>query len=613
MSFRWIFILAIFLLASPLLAREEVSPRDEAYYSAVQSFRDNRTKDCFRQLKAILQKDPEHPEANLLIGALYYQVEKLDKARTYFDRAGPEYLTDESAFAYGATYLEFGEYRRAVQGFRFSLRHKGPYREFAQYYLGVAYYKLGQLPRARRFFQDVDTSDFPVFLKVNRRRYLNAIREKQDKTLNSIIGTNDQRSLELSSSEPSEERVGFRVTDRNVAEDPEDIEHRNSRWRGTVRPELRLTQQSSSLENHGITHDTVDVFAHSESMQGELAYASAQDKSRFTAQMQLALGNSGYNARVEKTQFFKLDQVSGTFASQTDKKPSETAAFTHMRGNLSLGLESDWRVDVGAALLTEIPDYEAERIWGQGSVSTGIRYEGKVVEVGLEAAALRPFDENAKKDALDFAVRADLEKNMEIVRVALAAYYWETDTINFISQDRFRFTLADPSLRYRIGFKSEIGASGSTIFQFGDFSLLLKGEYFDRTISAARYVNRISSIDDIETAADGGSKFLTSLSYPIWDSFTLFGSFGYNVLTAYLYTDREKDGTFIKDYLTDVEQMIYRIGSHVSFTDWLRLSGSYALTSNSYAEKSAKTLEFKKGNPDYSEDSVFYLEMAKSF
>lgn len=610
---------ALLSLGESLEAADAASQLDESYALGLQDYKAGRFKESVKQLKLILQTNPAHKQAAMLLGTIYYQHEKLERARGFFERTDASAFTADSSFAYGATYMEFGEYKKAAAGFRHAVKAKGPYREFAIYYLGVIYYRQGQWSRARRFFQTVDAQALPVFLRINRRRYLADLRHEQDKVLNTIISSNDRGGSELNQSQPSAESYNLpRPKGSDLfegakdGENPSD-EHENSNWRGSVRPTLLLTQQSSTLDNYGITQDVVSIFAHRESVRGELAYQSAQDKGKVTGSVQVAAGSTSYQAQVQKTQYFKLDQTTGAFTSQNNRRPSNTGGFGELRTNLGIGLNPEWRIDVGGAFLAEVPSYVSAKSWGQSSLSTGIRFEGQGLELGLEGAVMQPFDAGGKRDAIDFALRTDIEKNMDIVRVALAAYYWETDNIKFVSPDRFRYTLVDPSLRYRVGFKSELGASGGVTFNFGELSLLLRGEYFDRTISSERYVNRISSLDDIETAVDGGIKMLSSLSYPIWDSFSLIGAVGYNILTAYIYSDRDVDGTLIKDYVSDIEQMTYQLGALVSFGDWLQVSGSYAFIANTYADKKVATPEFKRSNPDYIENSSFYLTITKSF
>lgn len=615
MLVRLFIALAFLAAAGSLLAGERAPIVDEPYELALEDFKAERIRESSKQLKLILANDKGHKKAAMLLGTIYYQSEKLERARGFFERTDPSAFSVETSFAYGATYMEFGEFKKAIPGFRHAVKAKGPYREYAIYYLGVIYYKLGQWGRARRFFQTVEAQELPVFLRVNRRRYLSDIRRKQDKVLNTIISSNDRSGSDFDASAPSEEPFALpqpKGLDPDSATDSGEAQVA-SPWRGSWRPSLLMTQQSSDFDNHGITNDALSIFAHRESLSGSLAYSSSQEKAKLSGLLQLTLGHSSYEARVRKTQYFKLDQTTGAFTSQSNRRPSESGGFGELKSSLSLGLSDEWRIEGAAEFLIELPGNSSAQSWGQGNVRGGLRYEGKDIEVGIEAAVLRPFDEGVRQDAQDMVFRSDIEKDLEVVRVSLSAYYWQTDRTAFISQNRFRYTLVDPSLRYRVGFKSELGTAGSTQFNFGELSLLLRAEYFDRQIEGNRYVNRISSLDDIETAVDGGSKFLMSVSYPIWDSFSLIGALGYNVLTAYLYSDRDEEGNLIQDYVTDIEQMTYQAGGQFSLTDWLQASGSYSFIANGYADKRVANTDFKRGNPDYVENSTFYLTITKSF
>lgn len=607
-------------LAQLAYGRGEVLPGGRngvsTYASALGAYHDKRTKDAVRQLKAILQREPQHEEAALLLGTIYFENDRLKKAKSYFERVDPSALTEESAFAYGVTYMELKSYKKAARGLRYEVKNRGPNRNLAVYYLGVIYYKNGQALRARRFFQALDPHDLPVYLRVNRRRYLSEIRREQNRITERLGSSRSGRSFDKPAPRPSEDDKRWRELEGSD-EELKAVDQKNydaeAGWRGTVRPSLELAQQGTTLDNANFGVDTVNLFANKESVAGHLSYRPPEKGNGFSLQLSGEAGQSGYSARVQKSRYFVIDQVTGALSEQEKQKKSESAGYGQLEANASLGLSEELSFEGGASYAGYLPDFKSDKMWGQSALSLGLRVEGRKAEFSLGASVLQPFDEKLRKDAVDQVYNLDLEYDFQVFRLALDVYYWGTDNASFINEDRFRFTLADPGLRYRVGFASERGASTSITFNLGEAAFLGTIDYYDREIEGSRFVNRVSAIDNIETAVDGANKFLFSVSYPLWDTLTLFGSGSYNLLSAYLYSARDKEGEITQNFLTDVDQQVYQGGATIAFSDWIRLTGTYAFTINEYLHKDTREYDFQSANPKEIEDFNFFFELGKTF
>lgn len=592
-----------------------------SYESALNDFRANRIRESARALKAVLLKDPRNREAAMLLGTIYYQNHKLKKAYYLFEKGDASLLNADNAFAWGSTYLEFDEDKKAALGFRYIIKNKAPFRPFATYYLGVIAYKAAQWQKARKYFQKVNPEDLTVSLRVNRRRYLADIKKQQDKLLESIIGGASQSGQDLSGPQVpvatpmppkdsgTEEDLAAPLANalQVEREDPKG-------WRHSFRPSVMLAQQTQLADNHGLNHDNVNLFAHREGISGLLNYDSGRKSGGLVGGVSYSLGDIGYAAQLEEVKYFTLEDTSGVFLSQARSEQNETSGFVSLEPSLGVYISENLRLDLTVGVRGYFPEYDYQQAWGQSSQELGLRYEGADTELGLELTALQPFDEQQKKEALDLAGRADVEQQFGDLRLTFQAYGWQTDHASFLSPNRFRLILADPTLRYRTGFVSEVGAAASLLLNvFSETTIQLRLEGLEREPLNSARLNRLRSVDSVESVAYGAGKSLVSLNIPLGDSASITGSAAYHLLTDYHYTELDTTGLPVQDYVTDVEQIIYQAGAVISFAEWIRLSGSYTVTSNNYVAKGANDREFRRRNPDYTVDADFYLELAKTF
>jgi hypothetical protein len=595
---------------------------EASYETALNDFRKSRIRESARALKAILLRDPRNKEAAMLLGTIYYQNHKLKKAYYLFEKGDPSFLTPDNAFAWGSTYLEFDEDKKAALGFRYIIKNKAPFRPFATYYLGVIAYKAAQWQKARKYFQRVNPEDLTVALRVNRRRYLADIKKQQDKLLESIIGGMNKSSQDLTGPEIP---VATPMPPKDSGSEEEltaplanalQVEREDQRgWRHSIRPSIMLAQQNQLADNHGLNHDNVALFAHREGFSGLANYEGGRRSGGLVGGLSYSLGDIGYNAQLEEVRYFKLEETSGVFTSQARSTQNESSGFVHLEPSLGVYVSEDLRLDLNLGVRAYFPEYDALQAWGQSSQQVAVRYEDAATELGLELEAQQPFDAKQKKDAIDFVGRLDAERQLgEIVRVTLSAYGWQTDHAKFLSGNRFRLVLADSKLRYRNGFTSELGASAGLILNvFSETTLQLRVEGLEREALNGVRLNRLRSLDSVESVAYGAGKSLVSLNIPLGDSASLTASAAYHLLTDYHYTELDANAVAIQEYVTDVEQTIYQAGGVISFADWIRLSGSYTVTTNNFLSASANEREFRRRNPDYTVDADFYLELAKSF
>lgn len=611
-------ILVLFLLtagAGPLMAG------DPAYEAALLDYKANRIREAARALKNILTRDPKNKEAAMLLGTLYYQNHKAKKAFDWFERSDSSVLSNDTAFAWGSTYLEYEDQKKAAVGFKYLLKNKGPFRPYASYYLGVIAYNSSQWLKARRYFQRVNPEDLTEELRVNRRRYLADIKRQQDKLLEAIIGSADRASPNLEVTAPvvdqpatgkdtiPEESLEAPKANAQQVERPEE----KKTWRHRIKPSLALTQQNELYDNHGLNHDDVNLLAHREGVSGVLNYGDARSGG-ILGGIDYNIGDIGYSARLDQVQYFTLESTSGLFTTQKSSNEDETSGFFILQPYLGWYFSDRTRLELSLSMRSYFPDYDSKQAWGQGSGQLGLRYEDSDTELGLELSVFQVFDESVSKKALDLAARAEVEEQFGEVRINLQAFGWQTDQAELVSRNRFRLVLADPQLRYRTGFVSEFGASGSIIFNlFWETSLQLRLETLAREPLNGVNINRLRSTDGVESVAYGANKSLASYNIPLGDSASLTGSAAYHLLSGYHYTDIDSDGGVLQEYKTDVEQIIYQAAGLVSFAEWIRLSGNYTITSNRFTGETVSRREFRRRNPDYVVDSAIYLEVGKSF
>ncbi len=619
----------ILLLFLCVLSESKVFAADEretqaSYSDALQSMKLQKYKEASRQLKAILQKDPKDKEALLLLGTVYYQNHSFRKARAYFERSDASALSSETAFAWGSVYFHFEDYKKAAQGYRYVVKSKAPFRSFSIYYLGVCYYKMGQWSRARRFFQSVDPGDLPQFMQNNRKAYLAEIRQKQDRLLANVLGSNPTQSLRqpsvveqfeatlakekerekdanlMSEEEFETPRIDIRIPDR--LETPKGFV---SSWR----PSLQLMQESSSLDNFNLNQDSVTLVAHREAVETTMGY----NQNSWNTYLRLQAGSQSYDATIQESQFFQLEQTTGIFASESDRRQKLDSSFGHLEVAGSSNLGQYFRLELSAGYLALLPRYDSKLMWGDASAQAQLSFTASEFEANLQLEAHMPFDQADNKSTQDFVVHTEAEKVLGDFRLGLTAFQWMTQDETYVSRDRYRYALLDPELRYRVGYLSELGGSGSLSYNWGESTLSLKGSATQRTSKDGKAIARLSRLDEIESVALGLTQVSFTAQFPLWDSFSLSGSGAVQQLTSYLYNDYDESGNLLKSYESDVQQSLFQIGISMPLTNWLTFSGRYHLTSQEYSGADVADKEFRRRNPDLTQASLLLLDVGQTF
>lgn len=595
---RW--LLLIFALLLPLEAL-----RASDYEDALEAYRADRLKDSARILKGIVKKNPKESKAWLLLGASYYQNQELKKAKKAFEEGDVEDLTKDTAYAWGSTYLAAEEFKKAIKGFRLAAKQKDANRSYARYYLGVCYYELGQLSRARRHFEQVKVEGLPSALRSRRESYLAEIKKRQDVLLSPflaqpVIGRDDG---------------DIRGDGKGKGKDSVDgdgslKEAANGALSVRFRPSASLVQAATSLENVGGGKDSGEVLAY---RFGAGLQMGQGGNAATSGSLDLTLGKVGYSADLNQTQLVTLEGSTGNFISQVSSSQKEDAAYVSARPKLSFRVASAFGMEIGAQYNSYLPNSKTTNAWGQSQVDLALRSDA-ALNLGLDVSLQQPFDESLHKKANDMVVKAEIGKTFGDVTFRLGGQHWETNNPKFLSLDRFRYYYADPGIIYRVGFASENTAEAGLSFSLDETTLSLRFSNTQREAPNGELPNRLNTLDPIDLTAKTVQRLQTSLSIPFWDSFTLVGSGASNSLAGYRYSEIDAvTGDPIKDFETTAQQTFYAAAVVVSFADWIRVNASYSNTLNKYSGEGSNEPEFLRRNPDVVEDSSIIIELAKSF
>ncbi len=611
-------------LLSMFGGRASADERDApvSFAEAQQNFRLQKYKETYRQLKVLLQRDPKDKDALMLMGALYYQNQSMRKARAYFDRADPPALSNDTAFAYASVYFHYEDYKKAILGYRYVVKNRAPFRTFSLYYLGVSYYKMGQWSRSRRFFQNVDPKDLPQFMQNNRKAYLADIRRQQEKMLEHVIGATSNQSLKqptlVEQFEASVARDKEREKDKELSEEEFEtprIDMRNpdkmeapKGFVSTWRPSLAFLQEVTNLDNFGLNHDSTNVIAHREAVEANVGY----NQSQWATYLRMEAGNISYDANIQETLLFQLEQTTGTFTTERERKQRLDTGFARFEAVGSSNLVDSLRLEVLGGYQAFLPRFQSKDLWGEALGQADLVYTQQEFEASLQVKVTMPQDEATHSSAQDIEVRADLDKEWGDFRFTLAAYQWQTSNPSLKTSDRFRLLLVDPALRYRTGYTSELGGSGSIAYTWGETVLALKAMGWSRASKDGKGISRLSKGDEIDSVALSSAQTQVSLQAPLWETFILSSTVGFQQLGNYVFRDYDENGNLTKTYETDVQEVLFQFGASVPLTNWLHLSGRYSLTSNEYSGTDVSAKEFRRSNPDRTMGSWLLLELSKT-
>lgn len=572
------------------------------YEDAVEAYRDSRLKDAVRLLKPLVKKDPDNGKAWALLGAAYYQNQELKKARKAFEEADVDDLSRDTSFAWGSTYLDFDEYKKAAKGFRHALKHKGPFRSYSRYYLGVCYYELGQYSRARRQFEQAKAEALPAHIRLRRESYLADIKKRQDVLLSAFVG---QGTINGNESAPLGE---------DTSSDGEGVAAsagvKDEVFSLRFRPSASLIQVATSADNNNAGKDSGEVIAQRIGAGLQMGQSGGRAS---VGSMDFTVGTVGYSADLNQTQLVTLAGTTGNFTSQVSTSRKENSAYVSVKPKIGFRLGTALSTEVAASYVSYLPNSKTKNAWGQSQVDIGL-HSDSALSLGLDFSLQQPFDETQHKKSDDMLARLELAKNSGDFNFRLAGQLWQASNPDFVNVDRFRFVFADPSIRYRVGFERETQTEAGISYSIDENTLSLRFVNSEREAPAGRGISRLDSLDPIELTAESLQKLQLGLSIPFWDSFTLQASASFNTLGTYRYSERDAaTGDLIKDYEADVQQTVYALSAVISFADWIRILTSYANTFNTYSGEKVSDPEFLRRNPDVVEDSSIIFELSKSF
>ncbi len=586
--------------AAPLAAPAKSQAPDPEYETGLSLFKAGRFSDAVKILKNLSKDESQKGKADLLIGTMYFQKKKLSEAKDYFEKAGEATLSKETAYAYGATYLDSEEYSKALKGLRANLKLNGPNRPLTRHMVAVCFFKLSQFTRAERYFQATPAKSLPKAQRLERQKYLAEIRQKHDELLSSFIG------------EENESRTQNTVPADFGGPQVEDSWKSNSAspsWGIKWKPGAVLRQESTQNLNraHGI--DAADLVAH---RVGIRAYADGDANDASFGSMEFGLGFAGYDVKTAHSRSFVLPGIDGDFLSEEKQEGSEENFFVNFHPLFNLELTPSLRGELGARYTVMLPNFKSATSWGQSEGFIKLRAEGKETDGGLEIALQQPFDQEEPTIANDVLLKADVNQHLGEINLRVNAQSWRTDNTAFTSFDNNRMNIVDSRFKYHVGFSSEakFGASGE--ITLGDMTFRMSYDYTSR--QSTKPLERLNPVDEVESVAKEANKRMFAISFPLWDTVSLTAAGGTQSLSGYVFRSRDEvTGDVVKEYRSDVKQSFSQLGMLVVLIDWIRIKVNYAIGHYKYDGIDINDPIFQDTNPRAIESSLMHIELSKSF
>lgn len=573
---------------------------DPDYQAAVEHMRAGRFTEAGKILKTMTKDDTQKNKASLLIATIYYQTKKLKKAKKYFERVEDPVLSQDTAYAYGATYLEFEDYSKALKGLKANLLLKGPNRDLTRFKIGVCYYKRAQYSRAERYFEATRPKTLPKTQRLERQRYLAEIRQRHDELLSGFgMMDSDVRSLNAL---PADFDGASNEDDWSNVQTP-------SSWGIRWKPGAMLKQESNQSLNRAHGRDSSDLIVH---RVGTKAYAGGDPNGKTFGSLEFGAGFAGYDVKTEQSRSFILPGISGEFLSEERQQSSEENGFVTFQPLLNIDVSPTVHAEIGAAYSAMLPHMKVSRSWGQSEVFTRVRAEGKEFDGGIEVALQQPFEESLHILSNDRLVKGDINQRLGDMSLRLNIQDWRSDNSKFKAFNRNRMMLLDSRFKYHLGFDSEskLGVSGA--FTFGEIGI--RASYDFSTRQSKDGLERFDPVDDPETVAKEANKRMFAVSFPIWDAINITAAAGTQNLSGYTFRIRDAATSVVsKEYSTAVKQTLLQLGMQVSLVDWIKIRLNYAIEKNSYLSREANDDAFQSANPRANENSVMHVELSKSF
>jgi len=573
---------------------------DPDYEMALVRYRAGKYSEAAVILRGLTKNEEQKEKAALLIGAIFFQKKKLARAKEYFDKGGDAPLTKETAFAYGATYLDSEDYTKALIGLRANLKMHGPNRTLTRHMVAVCFYKLSQYTRAERYFEATSPKALPKPQRMERQRYLANIRQKQDEILSTFM--NDEGESRSQSSLPVE--FGGGSQDDSWLNAGEEVE-RTIRWK----PGAFIRQESTQNQNRSNGADTSDLILH---RVGVRAYAGGDPYGKSFGSLEFGAGFAGYDVKTAQSRSFQLPNITGEFLSEIKERHSEENTFAVFNPLLNFEFTQTTRGEVGARYTAMIPKFKTSLNWGQSEVFVRIRREGKEFETGLEVSAQQPYDQAQNKLSNDGMIKFDVNQRLGELSLHLNAQTWRTDNVNFKAFDRNRMQLLDSRFKYHNGFEAEskLGVSGNvTVGEIG-----LRAAYDLTSRQSDELIERLNPVDDIDSVAKVSNKRSFALSIPLWDTVNVIIAGGSQSMSGYVFRRRDPETLeVVKEYTADVKQTFSQLGAQVVLVDAIRVRINFTTGTYDYVGEGVKDRDFEEANPRSSESSVIHFELSKSF
>jgi tetratricopeptide (TPR) repeat protein len=571
------------------------------YKKALGFQKEGKLKDAFQVLKSLSKDETEKARAYLFIGSLYHQKKKYKKAKLYFDEAGDDIVLEkETAFAYGATYLEYEDLTKALVGLKAAAKFKSASPTAIRYKLGVTYFKLGQYSRAELYFEKIDPNALSTGLRLERQRYLLEIRARHDELRTSFTGQESEVRTVVASP---------RAFDNESSNNDWSAIAKEKEWGIRWRPGAMLHQESSQNLNRGNGRDASELLSH---RVGTSAYAGGNASAKAFGSLEFGFGFTGFEVQKEHSRSFRIAGADGEFLSRTTSERAEEHGYFNFQPMLNLELSPAMRAEVGAGLNAYLPHFQMDQGWGQTEALVRLRAEGKDREGGIEVALQQPFDSREHETSDDVLVKGDYSERFGEVGVRVGAQHWVAGNDKFTAFSRERMSLVDNRFKYHLGFQTESKASVSASLNLGDLGLRATYEYTTR--KSATGVERLSVNDDPELTSQEAHKRLLAAAFPLWDTVSLSAAIGMQSLKGYTFRLRdESTGAVLREYESDINQQILQLGCVVALVDWVKVRLTFAQGRNSYIGGTARDEIFELQNPRASENSLMHIELSKSF
>ena len=603
----------LLILINYLLLTTQIVAAEQDLSNARDAFKSGKINEAGKILLSITRREPANEAAFLLLAEVYYAKGKLSKCARSLGLSGQDKPTERLAFIWGACYFAAEAWQKSIDGFDMVARTSS-YRPFANYYLGVIYFKLEQFFRAKRYLEDAESPRLPDRLRLNRVRLLNAIERRQNEVIQSAIESvsiiSETRNSEMAATERQQQVFEFRSPELEAEADGE------ARRQLQIVPGLFLMQTNHLVENHALIRHQAGLTAHREKL--DLSWSSGVPLREGEAvpplKILFGLGHREYDLQRSREQLFSIADTTGAFLQKQSR--SEIKKFFDARLSFlaNMRLAGFWNVAFRLMGHTNFSnDQQASRfnvLQGYGSLN----FRNRSFYAGPYLMLRQQSDQFSDRQFLDAEVglRANYDGSSLNAKVEAATRQTEGDV--YLDRDVYKYVFLDSGFRRPYGedgaqyFKLE----GTYFFRFGKMRLNLAHEA--KSIAALPSYEREDPLDPIELSSTlvtkasltYGFELFTGMNLASYVSATHLGDYAVDVIDSTGAVDR---------FQIAADMLSYGVQAQISVSDWLLLRGSYGLQEISYSafNTAQPTQDFLAANPDYITQSSIMLSIQKSF